>query len=216
MTNEQQQLQPSQDATVPLQAVKSSTSPQPMPTLWIERLFDKLSCYYGSKFGDLWRGCEIRSVKRTWAKALAGYSPEEVKHGLDACLSRIFPPTLPEFLMLCRQSIDFEAAFYEAYEQLRQRESGSDKWSHPAIYWAAVTIGHFDMRNATWGGIKARWAAVLQAELNKREWPEIPLRRDAIPAPGKSSIPQEEAQRRIAEMRDMLAKKLVTLSEVAI
>lgn len=213
MTNAQQPLQPSQDATAPLQAVRSSTSPQPLPTSWIERLFDRLSGFYGSKFGDLWRGCDIDSVKRTWAEALAGYSPEEIKHGLEACLSRVFPPTLPEFLMLCRQPIDFEASFCEACEQLRQRENGNDKWSHPAIYWAAVTVGHFDMRNATWGGIKARWTAVLQAELDKREWPEIPPRREALPAPGKSSVPQEEAQRRIAEIQKMLARKLTTPPE---
>lgn len=178
-----------------------------MPTAWIERVFDRFSAFYGSKFADLWCGCDTDGVKRAWAEALAGYSSEEIKHGLEACLSRIFPPTLPEFLMLCRQPIDLEAAFYEACEQLLQRETGKDKWTHPAIYWAAVTIGYFDMRNATWGGIKVRWTAVLKAELDKREWPEIPPPREALPAPGKSSVSQEELHRRIVEIRDMLARK---------
>jgi hypothetical protein len=171
-----------------------------LPTSWIERLFDRLSGFYGSKFGDLWRGCDIESVKRTWAEALAGYSPDEIKHGLNACLSRIFPPTLPEFLMLCRPPVDFESAFCEAVEQMRRRESGCDEWSSPAIYWAAVQIGSFDLRNATWPVIKPRWTAVLQAQLDKREWPEIPPRLAALPAPGQSTISREEAAKRVKSL----------------
>lgn len=147
-------------------------------------------------------------MKRTWAEALAGYSPDEIKRGLEACLTRVFPPTLPEFLMLCRQPLDFEAAFVEAVEQLRLREAGEDRWSHPAIYWAAASIGQFDMRNASWGSIKARWTAALQAELSKREWPEIPPRREALPAPGRCTVPPDVAQQRLAGIRDMLAAKL--------
>lgn len=175
---------------------------------WIERIFGKLSGIYGSKFADLWRGCDIERVKRTWAEALAGYSPDEIRRGIDACMTRVFPPTLPEFLMLCRPPIDYEAAYYEAVEQLQKRDAGADRWSHPAIYWAATRIGSFDLRNSTWGGIKARWISALQAEMANGEWPAVPPHRKALPAHGDVSVPKEEARRRIAEIQKMLAMKM--------
>ena len=64
------------------------------------------------------------------------------------------------------------------------------------------------MRNATWGGIKARWTATLQAELEKREWPDVPLPMVALPAPGKTSVSPEEAKRRIEAMKESLVKKM--------
>ena len=133
----------------------------------------------------------------------------EIKAGMKACRTRFsWPPSFAEFMSACRQPMDFESAFCEAIEQLRQREYGNDKWSHPAIYWAAVSIGSFDMRNATWGGIRARWTAVLQAQLDRREWPEVPPPMVALPAPGKTSVSPEEAKRRIEQMKESLLKKM--------
>ena len=176
---------------------------------WIERLFDRLSGFYGSKFGEMWRGCDIESVKQTWAEALAGYTPEEIRAGLDACLSRIFPPTLPEFRMLCRKPIDFEATFYEACEQLQKRESNQDKWSHPSVYWAAVSIGNFDMRNSTWGHIRERWIRALNIELDKGQWPDVPERLEALPAPGKTFTNPEVAKARLEAIKKQFPVKIV-------
>lgn len=183
----------------------------------IDHLFNKLDGLYPHRWRSAFASEQaIANWRESWAESFAeeGITLQEIKAGLKACRTKFaWPPSFAEFMSACRQPIDFEAAFCEACEQLRQRESGNDKWSHPAIYWAAVTVGHFDMRNATWGGIKARWTAVLQAELDKREWPEVPPRLEALPAPGKSSVPQEEAQRRIAEIQKMLARKLTTPPE---
>ena len=154
---------------------------------------------YGARFADLWRGCDLESVKAVWAEGLSTMTSEEIRRGINACTSRPFAPTLPEFLALCRQPIDPETAFREACEQMARRESGADKWSHPAIFWAAATIGAFDLRNGAWSGLGKRWSAILAAELAKGEWAEIPARREALPAPGKSSVPPEEARERIAK-----------------
>ena len=54
---------------------ESSTSPQPLPTAWIERVFERLSALYGSKFADLWRGCDIEGVKSRLGEEADGYSP---------------------------------------------------------------------------------------------------------------------------------------------
>lgn len=74
------------------------------PDAWIERLFNRLSALYGSKFADLWRGTDLENVKRTWAEKLGGFAdrPEIIRYALDACDDRPWPPTLPEFIGLCR------------------------------------------------------------------------------------------------------------------
>lgn len=38
---------------------------------------------------------------------------------------------------------------------MARREQGQDVWSHPAIFWAAVTIGAFDLRNMAFKAIEA-------------------------------------------------------------
>lgn len=80
--------------------------PLALPDDWIERLFSKLSALYGSKFSDLWRGTDAVEVKALWASKLAGFYqiPGCIKAALDACDDRPWPPTLPEFLGLCRDA----------------------------------------------------------------------------------------------------------------
>lgn len=75
-----------------------------LPEAWIERLFNRLSAMYGSKFADLWRGTDLENVKRTWAEKLGGFvdRPDIIRYALDACDDRPWPPTLPEFIGLCR------------------------------------------------------------------------------------------------------------------
>ena len=178
----------------------------------IDHLFNRLDGLYPHRWRSAFASEQaISNWRETWADGFAeeGVTMAEIKAGMKACRTRFaWPPSFAEFMSACRQPMDFESAFCEAIEQLRRREHGEDKWSHPAIYWAAVTIGHFDMRNATWGGIKARWTAVLQAQLERREWPEVPPPMVALPAPGKTSVSPEEAKRRIDEMKESLMKKM--------
>lgn len=212
MTNEPTPSQPSPAATAsPKPLAESSTSPQPLPTAWIERVFERLSALYGSKFADLWRGCDIEGVKSVWAKELAGYSPDEIARGIAACRTRDWPPTLPEFLKVCRPALDYERAFIEAIEQMRKRETGGDEWSTPAVYWAAVKVGG-DLRAYPYPSIKGRWMAALDDAIEgirTGKLPaDVPQRREALPAPGQCSVPPEVAKQRLANIRDMLARKI--------
>ena len=77
-----------------------------LPDLWVDRLFGRLEGLYGAKFHDLWRGSDIENVKRTWAEKLGGFAdrPEALKAALDACDDKPWPPTLPEFIGLCRDA----------------------------------------------------------------------------------------------------------------
>ena len=58
-----------------------------------------------------------------------------------------WPPTLPEFCALCRppaQTVNHEAAFYEAIRGIEHRQRGEvGQWSNRAIYWAAQDVTPF-------------------------------------------------------------------------
>lgn len=89
----------------------------PLPDSWVERIFDRMQGLYGSLWLDRWRSGELLEqggqrfdrglllAKATWGEELAGFvdQPERISRALEACRHRNLPPTLPEFLDLCRQ-----------------------------------------------------------------------------------------------------------------
>lgn len=123
---------------------------------------------------------------QTWAEDLADLSREELARGVSACRDQKFPPTLPEFRALCRPPIDYQAALIEAVEQMARRDTGCDQWSHPAIYWAAVKIGAYDLSRKTLRDLDAEWRKGFGDQLALGQWPEIPERLPALPAPGQT------------------------------
>jgi hypothetical protein len=156
---------------------------------------------YGKRYTDLWGATDPQAWKSYWADQLAGYSANELKRGMDALSSREWPPTLPEFKRLCRPPIDPQAAFYEAVEGVQARERGEmGSWSHPAIYWAAVKVGFFDLKNSGYGQLQKRWENALQAIFDAGTHEPIPAPALALPSPGKSVLSREDAARRLAEL----------------
>lgn len=81
-------------------------SVNPLPDAWIDKIFSHMSSMYGSKFADLWRDTDLKAVKALWAEKLGGFldQPSAIKSALDALDDKPWPPTLPEFLMLCREA----------------------------------------------------------------------------------------------------------------
>lgn len=77
----------------------------------IERLFSKMSAFYGDKFAMMWRGAKIDEVQKAWAIELAKLSREQLKAGSDSMTALPKPPTLPEFINLCKQARLEQAAF---------------------------------------------------------------------------------------------------------
>lgn len=84
----------------------SPHTPSALPDAWIERLFGRLSCLYGAKFADLWAGVDVVEVKRTWGRKLVGFDLGVIKAAIEACedSEKGAPPTLPEFVALCRDA----------------------------------------------------------------------------------------------------------------
>lgn len=77
-----------------------------LPENWINKIFSHMAGLYGSKFADLWKGTDLEDVKHLWAKKLGGFAdqPNAIKQALDALDAKPFPPTLPEFLTMCREA----------------------------------------------------------------------------------------------------------------
>lgn len=174
-----------------------ATSPA-LPSEWIDRIWMRLHLMYGNKFADMWRGLNPSDLKNAWAEDLAGYSGEELKRGLEWCKTQKWPPTLPEFMISCRPVTDVRTEWAQAVEQMRIRleGKGADVWSRPQVYWAAVTIGWYDLNSTAWEQIKTRWANALE----NAKHDAIPEYRAQLPAPGKHSISKQDAEKRVAEL----------------
>lgn len=181
-----------------------------LPTRWAAKLILRMQALYGAAFTRQWEGLDPDSMAQCWAEELAGYSAEEIRRGLDGCRTSKFPPTLPEFLTMCRPPIQPEVAFHEAVSGMVARRRGEiGSWSHPAIYWAAVRVGNTDMLGMGYGALRARWEGALREMLAAGRWAPIPQPALALPAPGSGLTDRAEASARLAELgaSGLLAKR---------
>jgi hypothetical protein len=177
--------------------LETSINPLPMP--WIEKLFDRMIALYGNKFLDMWRDIEIGTVKATWAHELGKLSRDDVARGANALSQQEWPPTLPQFISLCKVKINALSGYYEAINGFAARERGEiGEWSHPAIFWASVKVGAFDLKNQGYAAIKGRWESAFEEEMAKGQWAAIPEPMIALPPPTNAAS-REVAERYIAE-----------------
>lgn len=191
--------------------IQKSTSQRNQPALpdeWIERIFQRMENFYLNLWTDRFNGIPRERVKRAWADELGGFTAPEIKAGLERCRSMKFPPSLPEFLLACRPQANPQTEWLEAIDQMRIRLQGTgmDKWSRPAVYWAAVAIGWHDLNEAPWDRIKTRWQAAIE---NARH-DVIPEYRLALPEPGQATTTREAAACKIRAISEMLAAKKKT------
>lgn len=181
-------------------------------TTLIDQLFMRLDAMYPQRWRSAFPSqASIEAWRDTWADAFAdeGITPQQVADAVRACRKRFdWPPSLTEFLKLCCPPVDHESAFQEAVNQMRLRETNDDKWSSPAIYWAAVEFGSWELRQATYSLVRARWMRILEAKLADRNLPDVPERRTALPAPGKTMVAPEKVRAALDELRQKMAMKL--------
>ncbi|MCP2516769.1 hypothetical protein M5J07_17655 [Achromobacter mucicolens] len=162
---------------------------------------NEMHLLYGAKFAQQWEGLTPRELKDSWNQKLAGLDEAQVRRGLVACMTREWPPTLPEFVKLCCPWMAPEVAYHEAVRGMSARKRGElGIWSHPAVYWAAVGVSTVDLFSSTYGSIKARWEKTLSDELAKGAWPDIPEPRQALPAPGQTLATKAEAAAALKKM----------------
>jgi len=203
---------------------KSSTAPPYASEAWftpskaldglapIDHLFNRLDGLYPQRWRANFKNDQsVTNWREAWVEALVEerITPQEVKRGLDHCRKYLaWPPSFAEFLSACRPPIDSEAAYHEAAEQLRRRKDGNDNWSHPAIFWTAIEIGEFDLKISNWQSIQSRWTSKLKSTLEKRDLPEIPPRREALPQPGHETPDAEKVGRYIDALKAKLKMEI--------
>jgi hypothetical protein len=57
---------------------------------------------YGARFLDMWEGVDVNEMQATWSDGMRGMSREALQRGITALYHAKHPPTLPEFLELCK------------------------------------------------------------------------------------------------------------------
>lgn len=86
-----------------------SSTCQPLPTQWVERIFSRFQVMYGvQKLGAMWAGTDIEEVKRVWSEALGRYPREALSEAVLALPEEhgAWPPTLPEFVAIVRRKAE--------------------------------------------------------------------------------------------------------------
>lgn len=84
-------------------------SSTPLPASWVDRIFSRFAAMFGvQKVGAMWAGTPIEEVKAVWAAQIGRFPPEAIGKAMQAVVDsgREWPPTLPEFVALCRQFRD--------------------------------------------------------------------------------------------------------------
>lgn len=169
---------------------------------WVEDLFQRMAFAYGSRFLDMWSSTDLEGVKAYWAARLGELNRDELRRGVSRLATRDWPPTLPEFIKLCRPNLDPAIAYHEAIEQGSRRERGEpESWSHPAIYWAWVKIGAFAITHQPYEALRARWSEALQGYADDPALPPVPDRCIALPTPGGTRLQPERARTLLAQLR---------------
>lgn len=74
----------------------------PLPALWVDHLFAKLSVRYGAAFMRQWPDTDPALVKADWAEVLDGTRGESISYALSYLPST--PPNALQFRNLCRSS----------------------------------------------------------------------------------------------------------------
>jgi hypothetical protein len=163
-----------------------------------------MNAFYGSKLADAWTGSNLDEVKEIWAEELGGYSPEEIRDGVAAMKKRDWPPTLPEFLKLCRPPIEPATAHAEACEKYPRWLSGEDvNWTRPEVFWAAQKVGAWELKNTLYRQLEGRWTKALDEASSD----DPPKAKKALPSTSEAYA-DPEVKARVAEGLRQLATRM--------
>jgi hypothetical protein len=186
--------------------LNSSALPDPM-----EWLFGQLHGMFGNRLLDGFRSGHvvdgrdsgIENMKRVWADKIRSNRLKfsDVRRGLAGAERLKWPPSWGEFLELCMPHLDIDEALREAVAQMTARQRGTDEWSRPEVYWAAVKVGEFDMLSLPHAQLKPRFASALAKVLEDGEVLPVPRRAPALMAPGKSESTREHGRQQLAALK---------------
>ena len=140
---------------------------------WVRKLFAELQGNYGTRFLDMWRSGQadtngddvgLQNAMDMWAEKLAGFRerPDAIRRVLDTLPPH--PPTLPEFVALCRQSCPkpehkahLEAMLGEVHQQFIKavKDGRGDrlKLNTPGLFTGLIWSGNKAVENGLADGL---------------------------------------------------------------
>ena len=197
-----------------MQLAHTSDAVHVPPVAWAARLIERMQALYGLKFAQQWDGIAPARLAEVWAEEIAGYTAQEIQRGLASCRGRTFPPTLPEFLGLCRPTLNPETAYHEAVAGMSARARGeTGTWTHPGVFWAAMRVGQHDLLNQGWQAIRTRWEFALRDVMAQGQWEPVPEPQLALAAPGGTIPSRAEAQAFLREIKAKTGSSLFATTE---
>lgn len=104
-------------------------SNHPLPRAWVDRLFARFFAVYGAvKLAGMWPQGELDAAKTVWSEQLGRFQPGTIRDALQALIDsgREWPPTLAEFVELCRQCAVVRAQS-ASVDTLRLTNGGSQR-----------------------------------------------------------------------------------------
>ena len=123
-----------------------------LPDSWVESLLARMLATYGQKFRSQWADVPPETLRETWAVALGRFDGERIKWALEQMITTCpWPPTLPEFVALCRQAPREEPAKLPApspseqqrAERVEQLAGGVFAARAPGKAWAKIHRADF-------------------------------------------------------------------------
>lgn len=149
----------------------------------VEHILQEMMFLYGKRFEQQWGNQVFPDMVAYWQKKLSGFSRDELARGYKALETLKYPPTLPEFMQLCRPPVDPVKAYHEAVKGVQDRRNGEmGQWSHPAIFWTAASMT-YELLNNSYQQVKPHFEKKLEEELSRTSWQEIPPVSESLPAP---------------------------------
>lgn len=179
----------------------------------MDRLWNQLDGMFMSRWTSQFSSeTAVVNWRNSWAMAFAdeGLTPHDIAVGVTAMRRAKYPPGLPDFLEACRPVLTPEDAYHEAIRELAKRRAPferdgamvtTDKWSEPAIYWAAISM-ESDLLMQPYDRIKGRWARALDYA---RKHPKGPVPLYMLALPVKSAVPLSEEEQKAAEAKQRKA-----------
>lgn len=163
----------------------------------MDHLFNRLDGLYPNRWRASFSNDQaVLNWRESWSEAFDDerITPRDVSAGIKTCRKTYdWPPSLPEFLKACRPPIDYERLYIGASNAVTD-----GRWQSKLAYWSAQSVGVFEVRNEPYKRMESRWKKAVDELLEDGELPEIPPRREALPAPGRQSISREDASKRAA------------------
>lgn len=148
----------------------------------VEHILQEMMFLYGKRFEQQWGNQVFPDMVAYWQKKLSGFSRDELARGYKALETLKYPPTLPEFMQLCRPPVEPVKAYHEAVKGVQDRRNGEmGQWSHPAIFWTAASMT-YELLNNSYQQVKPHFEKRLEEELSRTSWQEIPPVSESLPA----------------------------------